>query len=250
MPYKRRNVRKVNRRRKAKRWYVDASIPKSVPFIGGSSFKAGSGTLQKMVKRAILNQEESKFLVFANSATTLLHDTFYTAAPWQLGPLQGTAVNQRVGSDIFLKSLVLNANLTNVGGVFAKVRFIGVWADKQLNVAPAAGQIFTSSGAPDLFFTSSTGYTQGLINNKLDHVIICDRTYTIKPDYSGEIKSQKVQVSCPINKRVTYGGISAPMYFKDKQLYFVLIPYTPGGNVGTTQVINMTADLLMTYKDA
>ena len=33
--------------RLSKRWYIDAAVPKAVPFIGGATFKAGSGSLTK-----------------------------------------------------------------------------------------------------------------------------------------------------------------------------------------------------------
>lgn len=247
----RRGTRKPARRGIKKRWYVDASLPKSVPIIGGASFRAGSGLIKRMVKREVQNQEESKYLIFSGSSQTLTHDNVTTVAPWQTAPLQGVAVNQRVGTDIYVKNILLSMNILNIAGVFAKIRVLGVWLDKQIPLTPAVGLLHGPAvGVNDLFFTTTLGYTHGLINNKLDHTIICDKTYTIKPDYTGEVKNQLIRVNCPINKKVVYTGVAAPQFFKDKQLYFVFIPYTPNGTVGTTQVLQVSTDVMMTYKDS
>lgn len=48
--------RPATKARLSKRWYVDASIPKSMPFIGGSSFKAGSGSLSKRSLQTLIRQ--------------------------------------------------------------------------------------------------------------------------------------------------------------------------------------------------
>lgn len=254
----------VNQARKGKkRWYLDASSGIGGPLIGGVSVKAGSGTISKraiktIVKKELVKDSETKFSNQNENFATRIQSQVYTYAPLQTYPLPGSTYYQRIGSDIYLRNLVLKFNFQNSGvnaaspGPFPIVRFriMAFWADSQLVVTPGTGGVFGSGvGTSQLFFGSTVGTANALINNKLDHVMILDKTIVVKADYAGELKSSIQTISLKLNKKVTFHNDTAPMFLKDKQLYVVVIPYAVGGTDAISVVGGFCCDMMITYKD-
>lgn len=251
--YRKRNYRRRPAGRKTKRWYVDASVPKGVPFVGGSRFQAGSGFQRRMVKvarREIARQEEVKQLQFGLFRDTLIHNTIYTIAPTQ-ALMKGVDGNQRTGDQVFMKHIAMkfaigNYSVGNVGTGQVKYRVMGLWLDKQLTSANPSTTLWSGVGSTDVFHNSAS-VVNAMINNKLGHKVICDRVYTVTPSTEGN-KVIQVKLDCPINRKVTY--TSNGVYFKDEQLYFLVIPWATVPTPTTNYAGQILIDGLVTYRDA
>lgn len=244
MAYKRTNKKAGT---KAKRgWYLDARIGKNVPILGGTGIRLGKRAVQKIARREVMKAEETKiFNTTMISSTVLTHNTFYTLSPIQ-GITIGTSDSTRVGQSIFIRHIKVAGNIFNAAGqAEVTFRIVTLWTDEQYlqGWAFTAGQIQVGS----LFYGSNDG-TTALFNNKLGNTVICDRKITVKQQYSGSLVKKHFEYDCPIFQRVQYNSGSALL--NKKQLYVVVIPYTPGGASGSTAVGSFEIQAITTYKDA
>ena len=243
MAYKR-NTRKGLKKRG---FQFQASIGKGVPFIGGSSIRLGTraNAVKKIVRRELNKNEETKIWATSDlKSTGLLQNTLYTISPMVVAV--GTGVNQRIGTQIFVRHLKVRLAISNTNTQSSiQFRILTLWSDKQYALDWTA--YGAALGSTDIFYPSNN-YTGALINNKLDTRIICDKIYTVKTDISGQLIKKNYSYDCPIMKKVTYLG--ANNLVKDSQLYIVIIPTTPLGVNGVTAVGDISAQALLTYKDA
>lgn len=238
---------KVRPNKKGKRWYIDASLPKSVPFIGGSSFKAGSGTMVKrMVQNELKKTQETKINKVSYQSSVLTMNTLYCIAPIQ-DIAVGTAVNQRVGNQISVKHMRYRVSLNNATLTQVKFRLITVWIPH--NTTISSGTFAGAIGTTELFYTtgSDNGIIFSLYNNKLPHTVICDKIITVNADYSGQSKTITKNFDCPINKKITYKPSSTLL--TDWNLYTVVIPYSPGATPAVTQIGYINIDSITTFTD-
>ena len=112
--------------RKGKRWYFDASLSKSIPFVGGSSLRMGSGALTKrsitqaVRAQVIRTQENKQKIVNSGASSGMTHSTIYTFNPLGNIPIQ-TGQNGRIGSEIFIKNIILRMNISNRAAAAAAI---------------------------------------------------------------------------------------------------------------------------------
>lgn len=240
-------------RRHRKRWYVDASIPKSVPFIGGSSFKAGSGTLQKRsmerIARSVLNQQkETKQLVTSNSQS-LVHDTIYTWAPTQ-NLVLGFAASQREGDSIYLRKIKVRGRIELPSTIAqGQYRMMALWLPAERTAASTSNPLVPSGvGSSEIFLPSVHPLYSRFINNKLNSKVICEKRINISPQTAGNAKSVTFNLDCSFFRKMQFKSPGGTL-FKDEQLYFVLMGQTPNGTAGTTNIGIVHFDFLVTYND-
>lgn len=236
----------VKKRGLRKRWYFDATIGKNVPLIGGTGIRMGTNGVKKIVRRELGRQEETKIFTTGDLLNTgLKENTLYTLSPLTI--TTGTGLNQRIGSQIYLRHIKLRMNITNTTAQpQVQFRVMVVWSDSQylLDWTTYAG---VGLGSSELFYTSNN-YTTALINNKLNTKVICDRLFTVNTDVASAVVRRTFSMDCPIYQRITYLGSNN--LIKDQQLYVVIIPTTPAGVTGTTSIGSFTAQALVTYKDS
>lgn len=240
---------------KQKRWYVDAAIPRGIPFIGGSTFKAGSGTLQKRsivnaVKQSLI---ETKQKITVGSCVGMLHNTCYTHNFLGNIPV-GTGSASRIGQTINVLSCRYTLEVNNVGGSAAALliptyfRFICFKSRAQ---AQQSTDSFSSGiGSTDIFESGS----QNLLMSKIDYNkvnLLSDKV----------VKLQVAKLPSPYtNDSVLYNcdevGIGKMEYLtptsnygKVQNVYMVVIPYTPGGSTGTTVCGNVNYEGFVAFQD-
>lgn len=248
MVYRQNQRRKPVGRRVRRRWYLDASIGKGVPIVGGTGIKMGTNAVKRVVRREIYKQEETKMASFAGPTTSLGNGTIYTLTPLK-GIVQGTGASERVGDQIYLRHIKMRTTLVSTVQGAIRIRVLALWRDDSyVHLNPYSYQSLI--GSTDLFYSTSASMTHALINNKLDHQIICDKVFTV-PHNGGDsvVKPERTfDVDCSVNKKVTFASDGR---LKDKQLYFVLICSTTGSPQGTSDVFNpVSTDFLVSYKDS
>lgn len=236
----------AKRRRFRRRFYFDARIGKNVPIIGGTGIRFGKRAMRKVARSEIMRNEETKIWATTEIASNVLtQNTMYTLSPIQ-GLIQGVAENQRVGQQVFMRHLKIRGSITNnVATPSVYYRVLVCWLDEQFvqGWAFVTGQI----NQPLLFYGSGN-LTTALLNNKTGAKVICDRYYYNVAQYSGNYKIRKFSIDCPLFEKVTFN--TTGVLLNQKQLYVVIIPFTPGGINDTTAVGELRVSSILSYKDA
>lgn len=250
MPY--RTFRKTYRRKPLRKrgFGLDVKVGRNVPFFGGSSLRLGTRAVKRIARREIARQEEVKQFPCGFFADALQHNSVWTFAPTQ-GITKGVDANQRTGDQIFLKHVTAKMQVGNysVGGIGngqVKYRVLGMWLDKQYTATNTWNGLFSGVGSSDVFIGSAS-LVNALINNKLGAKVICDKIYTVAPSDEGK-KVINLKLDCPINKKVTYSANGK--YFKDEQLYFVIVPWATMPSATTNYAGQLLVDAIVTYRDA
>lgn len=103
---------------KQKRWYVDASLPSKLPFLGGAGVRFGSGTqpltkrsVQSIVRNTLLENKEK---IVIGLQQEIKHSTIYTWNPFSNISI-GTGDTQRIGDCIHIKSVKINGLFSDYG---------------------------------------------------------------------------------------------------------------------------------------
>lgn len=231
--------------RNHKRWHLSAKIGKNVPIIGGSGIHLGSRGIKSVVKREINKNQQTKVFITAESTGSPLQNTFYTLSPFQ-GLVAGTADNNRIGQRVFIRHLKIRGLINNLTTIPEfKLRVWVVKTDAQWN----NGWAFTSSqiGGSDLVYTA-TNPVFALNNNKSTCTVICDKTFSVKADFTNEQKAQMIEMDCPIMKEEIYAPSS--VFFKEQNYYVVVNGFGFSGVTGVTTVGGVTWTAIVTYKNA
>lgn len=246
-PYRRKPAKRAQNK---KRWFLDATLGKNVPLIGGSGFKLGSGTsalVKRAVKRELAKQEEIKtYSGEVAGGTVLKHNTIYCIAPQRLLG-QGTNSDQRIGQQIYLRYIRLQgliSNLTTQPAV--RFRFLCIRAQKDMPTIFTTWSDLGGLGSSELFYPSPSALVNSVINNKLEGIqILEDQQITVRSPAGGGVKDQRFTFDCRVMKKCTYKTQS----FQDWNYYMVLIPYVDGGMTNTTVVGKVDLNYLVTFTD-
>lgn len=239
--------RPVTKARLSKRWYVDASIPKSMPFIGGSSFKAGSGSLSKRSLQTLIRQngEVKQKIVPSGNSASLLHNTLYTFNPFGNIPIQ-TGANGRLAQGIFVKDWTMNLLFTNFGGSSAPSHYRVLVVNTDTAVLSGSDAFASGLGTNDIFVQGSTlGLMSIPDSNRCS--VISDTMVKIAPYITGPTQTPHT-VNCCKNKTVKYLTPTSN-YVLGKNTYLVIIPYTHTGTLGTTVIGTLQYESCVTFTD-
>jgi len=261
MAYSRKNYQKRStapKSRFAKRWYIDASIPKSVPFIGGSSLRAGSGTLNKRSLNAIVKRELSnnlslkKKVINITSLDNFKHNTLYTFNP--LGNITiGTGENARLSTDIHVKKIQVSMRITNRTDLAppflcSATHIRMMWVRSENDVLASSDTFASGLGTSSLFVDGQNDpMLSTLDKDKL--TVLSDTIYeipaspifydtalaTAKPTISSKV----IHFDCPQKEfGFKYQTLTSGYSAVNKNVYLVLCPYIEGATTGDTAVVN------------
>ena len=246
--------------RLSKRWYVDASIPKSIPFVGGTSFRAGSGTLNKRSLTSLIKREARltnivKYKASAPQSVGLLAGTWHTLNP--LGNIpQAIGDVSRIGTDIFVKSIKLKSicysNTALVGQPSnAPVHFRVIWLRSTVNVLQSSDAFGSGLGNADLILQGNSAPITSILD--MDKItLLSDTTYTIPQSNiaAGQV-STSLDLSCPLkNFPYKYASTTSNYSNANKNVYCLVTPFIVGDVTGTTTDMTMYYQFATEFTDA
>ena len=185
---------KGRKTQKNKRWYLDATIGKSVPIVGGTSLKAGSGTLQKRsllsktVKQAVVAMQDNKQKIITGGGTSsMTHNTIYTLNPLGNIPI-GAGANSRVGSEIYVKNIILRLMISNrtaaasATGRDSATMFRVMWVKIDQDYLSGSDSLSTGVGSTDVFVQASNYLALSAVDyNRAE--VLDDQMIKIYPNY-------------------------------------------------------------------
>lgn len=237
-------------RSKAKRWYVDAQIPKGVPFVGGSSFRAGSGTLTKRSLMNMIKAEKENKQKIINSGLTvdLLHNTIYTWNPFGNITI-GSGQNARSGSSIDVRGVRINMLLSTTGGAsLDKERNFRVMVvEHDAQYMSGNDQFGSGLGSTELFVQGSSIMSCAIPDLNRCKVLFDQRYYVI-PQITGGSPVAHVDLETLKNKAMNYATTTSN-YSLQKNYYVVLIPELPLGTNGVSIVGRVDFESVVDFTD-
>lgn len=253
--YKKRTYTKKPQQRLRKRWYFDASIPKTVPFVGGTSLRMGSGNLVKRsitaaVKNAIVNAGPTKHkVVDATTLVFLQHQTTYTWNPLGNIPI-GTGETSRLATDIHVKKIKLKFVFANdatqstlLRNQPLHVRVMWIRSDAQVQ---GGTDVFGSGlGNSDLFVPGFSLPFNAVID-KDRCTAISDNSYRIPAaSVDGTYSVLQFDYDCPLKDfGFKYDGLTSNYSSVNKNLYCIVIPYQVGQTTGVNALqMQFSADV-------
>jgi len=233
-----------------KRWYVDASVPKSMPFIGGSSFKAGSGVLRKRSLQTMIRSSGVESHGQKNGASNLLQATVQTFNPLGNIPI-GTGDINRVGTDIFVKKITFKMDCVLPSSLNTDVYIRLAWVRSTKQVQGGVDSLASGLGVSDLQYSDAITKTGEIHLNPLDPekvTILADKLFLIpmqSNSSSGSFSHRVLDFPCPItNFPFKYEGAASNYSTKNKNLYLIAIAYANGVSTATPLMTNRHSSLV------
>lgn len=260
MPYRRNYRKPVNRSKYQKRWYVNASVPKSMPFIGGSSFRAGSGALNKrslntVIKRAITDNTALKQKVInVTDSANFQHDSLYTFNPLGNIPI-GTGENARLATDIHIKSIKLNFLFNNRTDIAAPLLDSAVtvrmmWVRLEADYRASFDTFGSGVGTGDIFVDGQNSPMLSQLE-KDKCTILSDTKFEIPAtQLSGRIASKYITYDCPLKDfTFKYQSTTSGYSSVNKNVYLVCAAYLIGATTGVTPLCNYQFTSVVNFTD-
>jgi len=242
---------KVGGLRRRKRWFFNATLPKSVPFVGGAGVSFGSGkmgkrSLVKTVKRTVHKMEEAKHKII-NATQTPKHDTIYTLN--LLGNIsQGNTGFTRNGDSVFVEAIKIRNYMEQLAANENTVFFRLLLVRHDNDHLSGSDNWGSGLGLTDIYHTGSTiaGIIQGLVDAKKVSVLL-DKTYTVNKQVTGKVNVKIDSMLIPIKQKFVYKD--GTNYGKFANYYLVLHAFASGGSTGTTDtgLFNTSVDVI--FKD-
>lgn len=245
MPYRR---KPVNKRRNKKRWYLDATIGRNVPIIGGTGLRMGTQrAVQRQVKRQLLKTEETKKLVTQLPQWTMAQGTIYTV---QLNNIpQGTTSSSRVGDAVFYCGFNVKFQVNQV--VPNAIWRFYIIRHRESYGSPVQGTWGTGIGSSLMFRGNDVTPTSYL--NSDDVTVVCAKTLKVDAKFTGEQPVREFRMNCRVMKNFQF-RTNSQFDGEYSNYYLVGIPYavTIGGTyvIGTTNIGSVNANIEQVYKDA
>lgn len=232
--------------------YVDANIPKSVPFVGGSSFRDGSGTLTKRsLMKIIESQVENKQKIInfnVGSTTGLLHNTVYTFNPFGNIPI-GSGANSRIGSSINVRGLRMSISLSNTGGAsIDKERYFRVMVVSHEATYLSGSDVFGSGlGSTELFLQGANEMLFGIPDTH-KVTVLYDQRFKVMNTIAATTSICPLDLEVLKGKKMDYSTPTSS-YSNHKNYYVVLIPSLPYGTSGVSVVGRVDFESVVDFTD-
>lgn len=239
--------------KKSKRWYVDATIGKSVPFVGGSGIRFGSGTgklakrsldshIKQVVRKSVL--EPKKHYTGDVASPTALHNTMYTYN-FTKDITQGTGDNQRESDYINVNKVHLNLHLQGPsGGTTTKIAYRVMLVKTRQN-STTAGIISAHFGSSVMFYPGSSDLLLAHWDPRLT-TVLHDKIHTITPQVATQITSTRTELTFSPGKFVYDEGNQVGKFYN---YYLVVIPYLERGTTGVTAVGDFKINVITNFTD-
>ena len=240
---------------KQKRWYVDAQIPKSLPLIGGASFKAGTGTM--LTKRSLVNAVkrdlvETKQKITSGSTGSLTANTILTYNILGNIPI-GTGSQSRIGQTISLSSYRCHMEISNFGvaiaSTYSPIYFRVACVRSRAQVQGGVDNFGSGLGMSDLFETGALfPHIAPFDFNKV--VLLSDKLIKLDPTNTlttGTTSSRIFECS-------EFGGnmdylTPTSNYGKTYNTYLIIIPYQIGSTSGSTVLGQTVFEMVTSFQD-
>lgn len=246
------------KRRLKKRWYLDASIGKNVPLIGGTGLRMGSGLIKRQIRQELARQQDNKQVAghqpYENLITHLGMDTLYVSSPVQ-NMVEGTSNSNRTGSEVFLRYSKVKGLLGNKS-TLAEVRYrlMCVASSKPYSATTTTPQSWGGISAQfitDGLFNSGYQvlYNATINNTNSNFKVLEDKKIVIRPTISGSVKTVPFEMTCKHMKKVTYSGTTSQSVLRGWNYYFIIIPYS-AGLATASEVGFVDSEYLVTFTDS
>lgn len=240
-----------------KRWQLALEAGRNVPFIGGSKVTLGSRGLEKKIRTVVMQQakktEEIKIRTAGFGGGTLLHDTIYTMAPL-LNIAQGVQTNQRIGTQIFARTIRLSGQISNLSGQDqVSFRYLLVRTTNAYLTSTPAEAWGSGVGATDFLYNNGVPKVMELINHKLEGTkVLMDKRITVTASNGiNHVNTVPFQFEHKLMHKLTYNGENLSQELTiPYNYYWVCIPHVYGGSIGSTVVGNAPAISLVSFIDA
>lgn len=242
---------------KNKRWYVNATVGKSVPFIGGTGIKFGSGngnqkrSLASAVKDIVRKGvEATHYKVFDGSVsgTSLLHNTFYTVN--LLGNIpRGDNWNNRNGDIIHLSCMDLNLHMYgNTTQTTSSDITFKYWVLRDTDEYLGASDAWGSGVGGSKLINVPNYITAGIWDPKRVSVV-SSGSHIFKRNSSTQTigyKSEKIMI-CPDAKFTFETGTN---FGKPPNYYLVIASSVYNGSSGVTSTGAVFLDGMIKFKNS
>uniref|UniRef100_UPI0040479B53 hypothetical protein n=1 Tax=Yoonia sp. TaxID=2212373 RepID=UPI0040479B53 len=245
MPYKR-----SLSSRKQKRWQISATVGKSVPFIGGSSFRAGSGhqkrSLDTHIKNVVRSQvlEPKVFHLDDTYSPTLLHNTIYTYNIMKDITI-GTNDNQREGDYVHFKKAHYQCQFFGATAGSSDRLHLRYMVVKSKIADTTSGIVSSHLGATDIFYATADNLLLAHWSPR-ECTVILDNTITTSPAYANQKISKQFVIDLDLPKFVYE---EASLVGKFYNYYLVFIPYQDRASAGVTAVGDLVINGLTGFTD-
>jgi len=249
---------KTQQGRLGRRWYVDAAIPKAVPFIGGASFKAGSGTLSKRSLQQMIRQTSSvdKQKVFSDVLVTANHNTLYTWNPLSNIAI-GTGELARLGQSIHVDTIKVKGQITNFSQVNKDHDIVVrlMWVKHTAQYGTGSNAFVSGLGSSQIFVDGSSTMTNAIVD-KTRCTKLKEERIVLSPNYhtaaSQHYRYIPFEFDCPLPKdgiNFTYNTVTSN-YGKTNNYYLIATAtQILDGVSGTTVCANIEFDSQVQFSD-
>lgn len=238
----------VYRRRKGqlkKRWNVSANAFGYNLNMGSTKAKRGLATaVKKIVKRSIL--EPKMYQAPEATAAAVLHNTLYSINLFS-GIAKGTDEDNRIGDYTNIKSVsikLFTEGLT-AGAIAPVIYRVLVLKSKVANAT--AGWLSSHIGSTQIFYNYGNGLCAQWNAQKVH--VLCEKQYTVHPQFNLDKPFSVHHFSCPIGQFVfdDQGSDNLGRYWN---YYMVVIPYQQGGTDGVTVLGDLTVNWIVSFTDS
>lgn len=259
-PYK----RSMRSKRFRNKWFLEGSLGPGVPFIGGSKVRFGTkakkAAFTKAVKAVVHKQiQTTQYKVFSGSvsATSLLHNNFYTLN--LLGNIpRGEDWNERIGDIIHISAIDLNLTLySNIATNQTNSIKFKYWVIRDEDEYNGGSDNFVLTGPGAGKLLNAPNYnTQGIWDPK-QVTVVASGSHVFTPPYlmldaTPALRSTVDQVTHKIlitpNAKFTYE--TGTNFGKPPNYYLVVTASEYGGVNNTTVVGAMFLDGSIKFKNS
>lgn len=237
-----------------KRWYVDARIGKNVPIIGGSGFRAGTGTLTKrsldshikdVVKKQVLEPKLYRSGELIKSS--VVHNSIYTHNLLS-GITQGDDEENRTGDSIGIKSCHIKMQLLALADGLINVQHWRVMVVKSKVANATTGIISAALGTSDIFWDSPMELMPAMVCYNQCSVIY-EKMYTLNTSFSGQRVDKVIEFNVNLPSTFKYSESNGALG-KFHNYYLVIIPYQSRATSGVTVIGDVIVSTAISFTDS
>lgn len=206
---------------------------------GRKAYKQGTkkgGTVLSKTKKAIITMAQTYNHYIADNVCgngALLHNVVYSYNMTS-SLVQGTAVNQRQGDQVYLKDLKLKGfiNSSTSSNSYSYRIMVG-FSGEEFNPATLLSTGLGGSDPQQIWLpTYGASYVNGIVNTKAFTVLL-DSTIDLNSQITGAADLQSFEVTVPLFQKFQYQS-AASVYGKTKNLYVIVSPFAVSGTPGIT----------------
>lgn len=208
-------------------------------------YKSGQKSYRRTVKKGIQLSKTKKAIISMAQTynhyvtdsvvgnNNILHNVIY-GYNMTSSLVQGSAVNQRQGDQIYLQNLKLKGfiNSATASNSYTYRVLVG-FSGEEYNTASLLPTNLGGANPAEIWLpTFLTSYTNGIVNSKAFTVLL-DSTIDLNSQVSGASDLKSFEVTIPLYQKFQYQS-AASVYGKTKNLYVVVTPFVVGGTGAVT----------------